>query len=217
MSRNFLSKGNSFLIKNVNYHGKKRTYEISKDFSPQMTLDGLAEFSSREKEKGNFYAVGLPQFLSIALKGFKDKNNDFLKHIHSGTLNNFSRFLSKTIFNIRPMEDEVIHEYGMPEQYSVTQNIYEKDEYSTDFSSNSGPIKAVTEVKNLDNLIDFSQNYFNANLHFLTNVEFDCCKKLRFKTDGAVCLWYDDGDTSLYIHTYGEPSVKSNSFLVRER
>jgi hypothetical protein len=154
-SKHLLPSEEYWEITGVNYGGKIQTYNVYAKMTVPMSQDKLAEFSRIEKEKGNPYAIGLPRFIAICEAGINSKDADLIKNFQKG-LKEYPQFLSKVIYNPSPLADEIIHEYGMPDEYSLTGDIIGEDGWIREIN-NKKSLELLTEVKDIKKLNKFSQ------------------------------------------------------------
>lgn len=144
-----------FKISGVNYKGNIHTYRLYDKMTSSMNQDKLAKFSREQKEEGNPYAIGIPQFLAICEAGVKSGNAGLMNSLHK-ELRKYPNFLSRVIDNPSPLKDKTIHEYGMPDEYSLEGDIVGEDGWIKDID-NKKSLELLTEIKNINKLNKISQ------------------------------------------------------------
>lgn len=200
------SKG-YFKIKNVNFHGETRNYEFLEEMTSPMIQNELAKFSKEKKEEGDFYAIGLPQFLAIVKTGVDLKNNDFLNHVHS-KLKKYPQFLSRAVYSPADLENGVLHEFGMPEQYFKLGNLVGKDGWIKEID-NKKSLELLTEIEDVKELNNIS-NSLTENLMYLWRFNSKPFKKI----ERAVGL--DAIEGRLYLVACRNLSYEYPAFLVKQ-
>ena len=152
------------IVKSVNlgpeaFEIENGKYYLMKYTAPGMSNDELAEFSARQKEEGNPYAIGLPAFIeNFALPAINSKNNDFLNFL-SSKIKNHPQFLSRAIYSNDCSENGAFHEYKMPEEYFVPGNIYGKSGLMEEIDNPTALeiLTGLKGIKELSKLNEFSR------------------------------------------------------------
>lgn len=109
------------------------TYHIMKEMAKQRTFHKMAEYSAEQKEAGNPYVPNSIEGFSILKRagGLGDKS--LIAHLQSG-LERWPWFISLVGYNPVGEVDEVIHNYGASDTYTLKGNIVGADDWIEEIS-----------------------------------------------------------------------------------
>lgn len=194
-----------FEITGVEWKGKPHTYRLYDKMTDLMNQDKLAEFSRREKEKGNPYAIGSPQFIAICDSAVKSGNEDLMNHIHSD-LRKCPNTLSRVIYNPLPLRDKSVHEYGMPDEYSLTGKIIGRDCWIKDIE-NKKSLEFLAGTADIEKLNEISQG-INHTPMYLWRVNSRPSKREER------VVWFNANDGGLNLNANRNPLIEYPAFRV---
>ena len=151
-----------FEISGVKYQGGIHTYRLYDKMTDSMNQDELAEFYETEKKKGNPHPMNSILHFSIFDSAVKSENADLLNQIQNG-LNKFPNTLSRVIYNSLG-NDEVIHNYGTSDAYSLNGNIVGEDNWIKNIKDKKS-LELLTGVKDINKLDKISDAINKTPMH----------------------------------------------------
>jgi len=102
-------------------------YRLIEKLTPAMTQDQLAEFYEIEKAKGNPLPMNAIQHIELFRDAMNSKNSDLLNFLQRNLRTKFPNTLTRIVYNLIGEDDEVIHNFGTSDAYSLRGEIVGRD------------------------------------------------------------------------------------------
>jgi len=195
-----------FVIPEVVCRGKTPTYELSEEMSPPMNMKQLGRYNGEQRKVGNPYPASADEVRAIMSvvanrKGSQaEKVRDFIrKNIWANTA---------TVVGYAPLGeiDEVIRDYGAPDQFSLRESIVGPDRFIE--SADSGLSEAILGEGNINVINSIAQKMYGTNFYIWRLNS----KPLFQKTKGVVRFGANSGRRGLGCD--GDPRGKCPAFRV---
>lgn len=182
-------------------------YRLLDKMTPSMNQDKLAEFYEKEKQKGNPLPLNSIQMFEIISDAVKSGNDDLKNYLQEG-LQRWSNTLTRVIYNPIGEEDEIIHNYGTSDAYSVMGDIVGKDGLIKNID-NSNALESLLGTKDIKKLNEIS-NAINSTPMYFWRFNSKTSEKVE-RVAGFNA--YDDG---LLLYAYRYLSHEIPAFLVEQ-
>ncbi len=125
-------------VPGVSYRGETGTYRIFEQMTPSMNQDKLAEYSEKEKQKGNPHAIDSVLHFAIfsqayALRSQNPETAESLRVFLQSGLREYINTLTRVVYNPEEETDQVIHNYKTPDSYTLEGKLVGPDGWIKDF------------------------------------------------------------------------------------
>ncbi len=202
-------------VEGVSYRDQIHTIDLLKtllDNGAKKTQDEWAEYFKTSKQNNGFYTADFPLYNSLftALYGRRNENvvEEIRKFLKEQFENHWLTTLTRIKYNPKGL-DEIMHNYNMPDQYIIKENIVGQDGYLKDKKTNPQPaLNAVLGSKNTDE-IEETYKWITGKEAFI----FRLNNKPKEITE-AVAGFYASS-VGADLDCYWDPSVSSSSLGVR--
>ncbi len=197
-------------VPGVVYKGEIGIYRIFNKMNPLMNHGDLAEFSEKEKQKGNPHTMDSILHFAIPLAAYnlKDvspKEAESLRGFLQKGFRQWPNTLTRVIYN--PLgEDEVIHNYGTTDKYSLNGKVVGSDSWIKDMKDKRTLelFLGTSDVSEINNVF----SWINKTPGYILRVN----KKPKEKDEGVVRLGASGDGVGLDCDW--SPSVRGPSFRV---
>ncbi len=204
-----------FVIPEVHYNGQVHTVHLLKtllDNGKNKIQDEWAEYSKIAKQNNGFYTADFPLYNSLFTSLFGRRNEKGTEEIREFLKENFEKHYLTTLTRIKYANkglDEVIHNYNMPDQYIIKENIIGSDGYLKDAETNPQPaLNAVLGSKDTSEIDDIYK--------WITGKD-SCILRLNQKPEKIkerVARFYANSDWAI-LNCFRNPSLSNSSLGVR--
>ncbi len=200
-------------IPGVNYKGKNKTYRIFEKMAPEMNHGDLINHSIKEKKKGNPCigdSILTFTIMSTANKLMEKypKEIDGLRKFLQSSLNQHPNTLTRVGYNPQGEIDNIIHNYGTPNEYTLKQNLVGEDGWISDIKDKK-VLKSLLGTDNIKKINEISQWSNNTNTYI-----WRLNSKPAQKNEGVVR--FDANSDGLDLDCGGDPAGRYPAFRVLE-
>jgi len=199
-----------FEIPGVVYRGESRTYRLFEQMTDSMTQYQLAEFYEKEKSKGNPHPMDSVLHLTIPFAAYRLRNEspeeaEKLRKFLQTSFRQNPNTLTRVIYN-PDGNDEIIHNYGTSDQYSLRENLVGPNNWMADISDKN-VLESLLETSNVNKINEFFQ-WFNKTNGYLWRLNSKPSKKEER------VVGFNADSTRLYLNGNRDPSNRSPAFRV---
>jgi len=139
-------------------------YRLMEKMTPIMTQDKLAELYNEEKPKGNPIPINSIQHIGLFNDAVKSGNKDLMNYLQKG-LREWPNTLTRGIYNPIGKEDEIIHNYGTSDAYSVIGDIIGDNNLIKDIN-NPNALESLLKTKDIKMLNKISNSINQTPMYF---------------------------------------------------
>lgn len=186
--------------------GKPSKYKLLDKLSPSMTQDKLAEFYESEKKKGNPLPLNSIQVMGLLEDTANSEDNELKNYVQKSLRENWLNTLTRVIYKPAKQKDEVIHNYGTSDAYSIVGNIVGNDNLIENIN-NENALESLLKTKDVKKLNEISDAINKTPMYF-----WRLNSKPSEKIESVVR--FDAGDDGLYLDANRVLSSQDPSFLV---
>ena len=204
-----------WVIPEVNNRDQAHTVQLSKKLlgnGNAKTQDEWAEYSRITKQINSFYTADFPLYNSLFTALFNRRNEKGTEEIRKFLKENFEKHWLTTLTRIKYAPkglDEVIHNYNMPDQYIIIEDIISPDGYLNNIGTNSQPaLNAVLGGQNTAETDDVYK-WITGKDAYISRLN-----QKPEKTEERVA-WFGAISVRADLSCSGDPSVSNSSLGVR--
>ena len=189
-------------IDNVKYRNGIYKVNLLKellDNGNSKTQDDWVKYSKKAQKNNDFYVGDMPLYNSLFTSLFKLKDNPEVEEIRNFLQKQFIEkwLMTLTRIKYKPSgKDEIVHNYKMPDEYSIEDNFVGNDEYVKN-SKDKANYKSLLGTDNL-NEINEVYNWITGKDSYLWRLN----SKPKSLDERVARFYADSGGTGLYCYRY---------------
>ena len=121
---------NAWVIKGVNYRGKVVPVRLSRELLPAMNLGQMAAHSKKAMRSNEFYTPDAPLIYAITKRAMEQNDSEVREFLRKSFFGQWLNTLSVVRYQPKGKSDQIIHNPGLPTQYSNRLNFVSPDEWT---------------------------------------------------------------------------------------
>lgn len=213
-----------YRINGVNYREGIYTVDLLKnllDKGNYKTQDEWVEYSQQAQQNNEFYVGDLPLYFAIKHSLYQNRENPRYK----AKIEDVKQFLKQQMFDnclitltrikySRRGKDKVIHNYGMPDQYEISEDLFGPNELVKD-SNNNAAYKALLGTDNTKEINDVYKWLTGVDA-YLSTLNYPIYQRsiehvVGLFTDSARVTLGCDWDIGFLTHSLGVRAAKTRN------
>ena len=210
--RNSWENERHFIIPNVFYKGRTGIYRIFKELTPGVTREKLSAIYELEKAKGNPHPASAPLIWAICESAYnlRDRKSGSSEKLRNFLHRSFQRSMNTltSIIYSPSGEDQIIHNYGTPDEYSFEEEVIGQSDW----------VSKIHNKNFLEKLIlnsDIEQIY-NVSRWISRTSPYLWRLRSKPKTEEEGVFAFISGGNAFDFHCNSDPSKQVATFRVLE-